>query len=386
MAALLAALLTACTGTFEEPLPLLLVAGFGDEVALVEDNFHAFAAGDAPQRELTFIDGSRQGAAATVRDLDVADRDGDRHPLYVLSRGGGDAYLERFDTRDVDRADGAGFAPLAGEGALDLGAALGATAFEGPYCPDALAVSRTGRFVALLDDPAACGTSGVTTVFVLDVATWSDPAVVYPAEPALAPDFAAVPPVWDQRRDGFYFVAGSRPPEVRFAEVDEDAADGSDAVATPSDVARPDLDEAVSLAPVGERLLVADDDAYVVLSPEDDAEPEGPVEAVAGLRELFALPGLVTGTAAYRTATSVVVHGELLEDVDPAVDEAAVNGVVAGTVGPNDFLFALAPQRIAIVDLLREPGARLDPLRVDVAELQAPAAISWIRAGGTPAP
>lgn len=381
--ALLMAVLAGCTGTSEPALPVLLAVGFGDEtgehVALVEDRFP-----ETP-RELDLLEDTRRSLAGRAVALDVAERSGERHPLFVLTRDAGrNARLERFATRAVRPDAPDAFERLAAP--VDLGALL-ASAFgeEEAFCLDAVQVSRNGRFVVLLDAREACGDAEERHVIVVDLEADGGARVIHPRDLALSEPVLDARPWLDQEAQRLYYVRDDPTPTLVARPLDEDAPPETALGRVILEVPLTALDVPTALAPGGDRLIVADDDAYVRVDPGADGDPLEAVNAASRVRQLFALPETLASIVAYRTASTVYAHRDPDEDDRSS---ATVSGLVDGAVGPNDFLFVLAPRRIAVLDLLTFAGG--EELRVETSaqlpELETPRALSWIRAAPTPAP
>ena len=165
-AALLALLtLTGCTGTFEPPLPTLLAVGVvqGEQaqVALVET---VLTRTDEEGGGYTFLGASRQNLAAPAVDFDVTERRDARTQLVVLSRAEDDeGFIDFFTLSGIDPDDPTGFAPVASKPRLTL------SDLEQPededetftFCPEALQVTRDGRYVALYNGTSCAGSDDI---------------------------------------------------------------------------------------------------------------------------------------------------------------------------------------------------------------------------------
>lgn len=387
--------LAGCTGTTEEPLPVLLAVGVGGDedpaVVLVQDDFNV--ANDDSPRDLTFVPGSRRATQAPVVDLDVTQRSGVRDVVVALTRDDatGNAYLERFQAEAVDPSDPQAFAPVAGGPIAlhELEVPDGLTL----RCPAALAVTREGRFAVVLDAPTACGggADGPALLFV-QLEGPESPRIVRAADSHDFP-YLPVPPVLDQDRQPqrLYAVVDGPSPVLVAQELDE-SENGEEALGEGSDLAQIDaLADAVSLAPSGDDFVVADEGEYVRLVDEEAGWEAGDaVDATFGLEAVVPLPFGYGTTVAYRTDEEV--HVVFTEDGDEGTEDEDVHRaggpIRDALVGPNDFLFALQDEHVLVVDFLAyrvDPGGDPNPTSVVVPELDQASAFTWIR-GRPPTP
>src|SRR5690606_6401767 len=234
---LLAAALSACTGTKEPQPPTLLVVGVEDRSAppavpqllLVEDVTATAPVGDP---RLRVVPGSRRALLAPAVAIDFEERDGARDAAWVLTRevdASGPtpvvtAHLQRFEVADVDPAAPTAFAEDAaalvtltdpgGTGVLD-----GVSDSSPATCPTALQVSRSGAHAVILDDPEACGLTDHPELWLVDTA--SGDAMTLEGTNDVLP----LPPYANQSPSNervYFLVAG-----IGSAHVYQDAFDGA---------------------------------------------------------------------------------------------------------------------------------------------------------------
>ena len=249
------ALLTACTGTSEERLPTLLVVALNLEaqpqVALVRT---ALTAAEEAAGGFAVLDGSRRALTAPAVDFAVTERRGSRSELVVLSRTGGAAgsdevtsaevYLDFFSLQGVDADAPDAFAPSRPRRTL--------SSFTNPpasFCPEALQVSRTGRYVVVFN-ASRCGDTASLDIFDLQTNR---------ALPRLAGGtfgLVPTPPYLDQQADTLYYlqqkVSDTDLIAVRLTDIDS----GTDVDFPVTTLATlPDRDQR-SLTQIGTTLLV----------------------------------------------------------------------------------------------------------------------------------
>lgn len=168
--------LGACTGTFEEGNPVLLVVGYGDNngsrVALIEDRFSATGVVD---NRLEFLESSVQALPAPAVSYDVTDRERARGTLVVLSReqpAGGSAtgYLSFFSLQGIDPETPTAFSPR--RAPLTISPATVAVPDTVPnpqFCPGSVQVTQSGAFATVLNEPGLCGSSGRPSIDIFDL-------------------------------------------------------------------------------------------------------------------------------------------------------------------------------------------------------------------------
>lgn len=167
--------LVACTGSSEAGVPTLLVVAYGateGKLALIEDTF--FGAGVDTAR---FVFIKELDLSGTVLDYDIVDRLGDRSTLVVLSEdASGRAALSLVNLAGIDPETGATAFRVTRTVVLD-------SVVNAPeLAPVQLEVSKTGRYVALLNDfsPSDDRDGSVT---VLDLQASGGPAFLDPERP-----------------------------------------------------------------------------------------------------------------------------------------------------------------------------------------------------------
>ena len=163
---LLVGVVAGCTGTSENVPPLLLAVGRQDptnpsasQMVLVEDNF---TTNQATLRTLTVVPGSARPLPYPAVASDVVDRAGARSSMVVLTRdlSGGTSPSSALATFNLVGIDPAAPTAFAQQSTTALSGAAGdALQSYAPVCPTGVTVSATGRYVTLLDDPAACNDS-----------------------------------------------------------------------------------------------------------------------------------------------------------------------------------------------------------------------------------
>lgn len=235
----------ACTGTFEEGAPIVLLSVSGGTAANAPATIEAFVI-EPP----TAVEGRRatplgagpvSGVELTrpVLGWDWVDRDATiggagagRSELVVLSGviapevAGRDAWLLRYDVSTFDLAAPAltplgSPVPLVRDGAWDVGSIPVEAGFEPTdgVCLAGVSTSSTGRFAVLLDRRGACGGSASEAyLYVVDLELRQ---LVWSSTPD---DVAPVAPFIDQgsdRADVWRRVPGA----TEWAEVDVEAAE-----------------------------------------------------------------------------------------------------------------------------------------------------------------
>ncbi len=173
---MVAATLTACTGSFEAPNPLLLVVGYesGAEgrVALIRDRFGEEG---AVAEQLTFLPGSVRDLPAPAVDYDVTSRDRARDRLVVLSRGPAAAgratgYLNLFSLQNINPDNPAAFEQEAVY-TISPGTVTGVpdTLLDPAFCPARVQVTQSGNFAAVLNEPTLCNGRGQPSIDIFEL-------------------------------------------------------------------------------------------------------------------------------------------------------------------------------------------------------------------------
>jgi len=163
---LVTAALSACTGTFEPPSPLLLVVGYEEgegtqgRVALIRDSF---GGADPDEGRLEFLGSSVRDLPSPPVSYDVTNRENARGTLVVLSRAsaaGGSAtgYLTLFSLRGIDPDAPAAFRETAAFTISPAAVDIVSDALINPrFCPSSVQVTQGGDFAAVLNEPNLCG-------------------------------------------------------------------------------------------------------------------------------------------------------------------------------------------------------------------------------------
>lgn len=160
------ALLSGCTGTRTTRAPTLLIVGYGSEgsgrVALVADTY---LTAQVTGPRFRFVSGSVRelpGGGLPVA-YDVAEREGGRTLVAVLSRTGGAGAISLFDTQAIDPEQPESFALIDTIQLDDLDP-------DGNYtfCPSGLQLDRSGRYLAILNDQSACGHVAPDSLMVIE--------------------------------------------------------------------------------------------------------------------------------------------------------------------------------------------------------------------------
>ena len=172
----LTSILTACTGSVEPPIPVLLVVGYssgaGSRVALIRDRFGGEG---AVEEQLEFLPGSVLDLPAPAVDYDVTNRDRARDRLVVLSRGPAAAgratgYLTFFSLQNIDPDNptafrrGAAFT-ISPETVTDVPDTL----LNPGFCPTRVQVTQNGSFVTVLNEPTRCNGRGQPSIDIFEL-------------------------------------------------------------------------------------------------------------------------------------------------------------------------------------------------------------------------
>ena len=272
LAAVLLALLTltGCTGTFEPPLPTLLavgvVQGEQPQVALVET---VLTRTDEEGGGYTFLGASRQNLAAPAVDFDVTERRDARTQLVVLSRAeDNEGFIDFFTFSGIDPDDPTGFAPVASKPRLTL------SNLEQPededetftFCPEALQVTRDGRYVALYNG-TSCASSDDIFIDIIDTRERE----ILERIRGRTFGFVDVAPFLDQQSDTLYYLrqqvndADLISLDLTNADIVADR-DGGLELRQELEITFPDLDQR-DLTLYDETFLVLYEDGFISFSP-----------------------------------------------------------------------------------------------------------------------
>jgi len=410
----LGAVLASCTGTTENVPPLLLAVGRVDtsvtpaqpQMVLVEDNF---ASNLTVARDLTVVAGSARDLPFPAVASDVVDRAGSRSTLAVLSRdltvaGGATpapaSYLLTFNLQGIDPASPTAFTQ---DSSLQLTGAAGAVFPPGssgsPWCFSGISVSRTGRYVTLLDDPAACGdTSGrYPRLFQLD--TGVSPVTVTPVEVAGGgvQTTQATVPYDDQATTDelLYFLV----PGVSDAQVYADPVPHLSTTTPSTAIANLPTQQQTGLLGNGDEVLAITNqdptrvngstsqlEAVSVTSPHTVTH----VPTVAGARALAVDTRGITAQAVVAGSSQLAVHTTPSDGTPAKTAVGYVFTGVAAAIDPiNQFAYVVDDKQIVVLDLLTVAGgsgswyAPFSPdlrLPVSAATGQEATTVAWTRA------
>lgn len=374
--------LVACTGTFELRPPILLAVTFDDggpQIALVRDNFATEAAGTP--RELSFLDASRRPLPAPAVALDAVDRGGDRSVLTVLSRETAaphTATLRGFTLEGVDPADPTAFAldDAYTRDLTDLLRSQPELPDDADYCLVDLQISRTGRYLALLEDRSVCGAGASVAVYVVDLdddtlVTAVDTEELIPAGLHL-----------DQSDDSLYFVVEG----VANATLERIRVESGERTVVADLTGQDQVDLGRVAAPLGEegtRLVALSASEFQAI--DDGATPAevGPErDSEAGATALIGDPFALSRQLFSLGASRFTVHN----DLDAEGGRSATLAASGGTFQPEELFVYLATEaRIFIFDALVDDGDG-PPILAPFAlpELIDPGPIAWLRGVDSP--
>lgn len=182
-------LLSGCTGSQETPPSTLLVIGHADDKLGLVATASLFSQDSSTP--LDFL--VNRTVAGEALALDVVDRSNRRSQAVVLVAKGEAYALEFFDLRGIDPSnfqEASMFQPS--RAALKLAVdsidkAASVTTKPLAFCPSSLQVSRSGKYVVLINDKRRCSKLTSTGLLVLDVQ--ANPArIVYHRETSIFPN------------------------------------------------------------------------------------------------------------------------------------------------------------------------------------------------------
>ncbi len=371
----LAVMLASCTGTFEERPPTLLVVGFGaegsGEVGLIDTRL--FDAGVPPEERVisarrALVDGSQPLA------FDVVGRAGDRRELVVLSRRGETYYLSFFNLLNIDPDAPDDFAENAAK-RVELSALASP---EGPLCPRALQISRTGRYAALLNDDQRAGCAGSPALSIVDLEQQTVTNVSVPGQPIFRTAFYLA-----QESDTLYFLSEPAADAVlRRLEVSAPSS-SSEVLTIPLPSGQREVRD---MAPVQGALVVLRNSSFVAVrdferdATLDDVDLEGGRSTLSNAQRLIGDDFRLLPNVLILSGNEFAAHEAIGSAINPIRERALVANAVGGTVDFNQFAFLLSPQLIYAFDPLTHPfdgntAPRLE--RFPFNELQNPAFITW---------
>ena len=380
---------SACTGTFQPALPLalLVVEGGAPGAPSRVLGYAVDPPGPATPRAVRplGVDTLTPGIDGPVVALDWLDRDetggavgGGRNQVVFLvssrvpAETGRSASIHGYDTSTFDPEAPS---PLEGvpvltralvaAGEFLLPARAGVQAPLPGVCLDAISVSQTGRFVALLDRRVACdpGASRTDNVLLLVDTVEGDLAWSTTAAPV-----RGAPPLIEQAADRLDFLTGNAMVSLSLADA---------RVVATSQPLPIGLDVVQAFDRHGpDRLVVVSDRLYRI-------DPTGTVTdgvttqsgAVAFVETGTGLPVLL------RTASRLVVHVGPTDDDEEWLTRDYRSG---STDVADQLTYLVRPRLIETFDLLLYDAEATNPIRAVITEYGAadlvdPRAITWFR-------
>lgn len=186
---LLALPLSACTGSFEDPDPVLLVTGFQrvsgttatNHVGLISDNLNLDS--DTLAARFDFLTDSVRNLPAPAVSYDITNRENARNTLIVLSRGLNEddnpatppysSFLSFFSINQIKVDNPVDFKRPPGRTTDTNINDIDAVPEDFPnrtapfYCPSEVQVTRGGNYAAVLNVPRLCGVNAAQFIDVL---------------------------------------------------------------------------------------------------------------------------------------------------------------------------------------------------------------------------
>lgn len=379
--AALTLLLGGCTGSQEARTPVaLIVAGDdgsgGSAFGLIATGLPP--SGGVDDTPLRWLDGFERTVGGSFVDLAVARDVPDL--VHLLTRQGDSDLLTRFDASALDFADPSSLARVDAVSidVSEIVANSGSDVLSGEaLCSRGMSVSRDGRWLGLLHDPAGCSLAASTpTVLLVEIVGEGG------AEPRVGPsspstDDAAATPVFSGTGDDAVLVWSLRLGSIRTLSV-------SDPLGPVAELVEVGLsgDPAIALGATG--LVAADEDWLVSFQIDgNDVSDRWPAPPAAGTLYGVVDSSLLPSTSAIALSDGgVVVVPDV--DADPAqasVAFASVAGIVDATVDPYAYLYAVSPSGIVTFDLLRVvTTGTLNPVSGASASVAAfdPLAVDWL--------
>lgn len=385
---LLILIVAACTGTSENVPPLLLAVGRLDpahasvnQMVLVEDAFNP--SGTTPNPRLSVLPSSARDLPYAAVAADVVDRNGNRGSAYVLTRdlqGGTDpaSALLRFNLSGIDPAAPSAFRQTA---RIDLTGSAGAVLQSvAPACFTGLTVSRSGRYVTLLDDPQACGdASRFPRLYQVDTQAKSFAPVV---KASGVQTVLPTTPFDDQAstHETLYFLQiGTTDAQVWTDPVPHDATLAQQATTLPSQdqlALESDGTELVAVTNADRYNPSSNGTSYLeAVNPVSVTQPSQ-VATVSGARVLA-----VDATGSFAEAVvagydQLAIHQDATSKAPGTTPVSYGYSGVAAAIDPTEsFAYVVDNDRIVILDLLAfesQPQQQWYPDPVDVPALALP--------------
>ncbi len=371
---LLIGLLSACTGSFEDLPPTLLIVGYTDTgsgegtIALVEDRT---LNADTAAEGLVFLSDSLRTLPAPPLAFDVVDRINNRTQLIVLSRddsvAGNPAYLSFVNLQDIDPDNPVDFdfnSPQITINDLDSSRI---------FCPSAVQVSRSGQYLALLNDQSACGQSESDAIDIIDLNASGGPALVERINFVFVDSFYLLQSPDDN--DFLYFFEDSVEPILRKLSLESESLTQEDVVTIPNG------DTIYSVVPVGSDLILLQDQQFIpVLNFETVPELQEAIDTSSGSRQIIPDDYRSSQKLLFLGSNRLTVH---LDASDEAEETAAVTATY-GTLEPlNRFAYLVGEGRITKFDELTYDGSGSVSQKIatfTLTELTQPNFITWLQA------
>ena len=352
--------LTGCTGTVEPPLPTLLAVGVTQgeqpQVALVETVL--VRNNEEEGGGYTFLESSRQNLAAPAVDFDVTERTSARTQLVVLGRDAEfEGYIDFFTLSGIDPDDPVGFAPVAGKPRLVL------SELDQPddeddaltFCPEALQVSRDGRYVALYNG-ISCRENASSDDIFIDIIDTREREILERIRGGTF-GFVDTAPFLDQQNNRLYYLrqrvnsAGLVTLELDNAAADADLEGG---LAERQEVAVefPDLDQR-DLTLYDETFLVLYEDAFIPF-PQGASAVGDAVETTDNSLNFIDNLEALDPEVLILSDTRLTVHTSL---TDTDEDDTSVPSPSGTTLDPDgQFAYLLSEGQVTRFDLLSYKG------------------------------
>ncbi|MDZ7704307.1 MAG: hypothetical protein U5L04_07495 [Trueperaceae bacterium] len=381
-------LFASCTGT-ESPLtPTVLAIGFGDRIGLIETTL---LESDVPVDErVFFVERTLPDDFDELVAFDLTGRDNDRDRLAVLSRPSGNPNLSAvsfYDTSNLDTTDPRSFQEdvdrrvLLTFAALDVDPDLDIVSEQ--FCPAALQVSRTGRYLAVLSRSGlpGCDDLPLDTIDIIDLVNLNNPT---PLLIARIDDPIITSVLYLQQRDDllYYFreVAGGA--QLRELDLDPDGLVDRDLVTV-------DTTDIVDAGPVTDTLVVLEPDAFTpildfVANPLLGDRVETSSSSLRLVSDDFASERGVYVVG----ANTLTVHLNILDEEEDDLQlnsRAGVSNEVYESL--NRFIYFVSNNRIDKFDALSYTGEELtsrDLLPLVVNDLTNPQFATWLRVDVAP--
>ncbi len=371
--------LVGCTGTESPVTPTLLAIGFDNRVGLLETTLLET---EVPRDERVFFAERTLptiGGVAVDEPVaaDLIDRDNNRDRLVVLSRAPGDpnlSALNLYDTSNLDPNDPTSFRVLPTSpillsfGNIVVDPTLDIVSET--FCPAALQVSRTGRYVALLSrrDLPGCEDLLSDTIDIIDLDNPNAPVLIERIDDPLIDSVLYL----EQQDDVLYYfreVAGG----ARLRELD---------LASLEDRARVTIDttDIAAARPVGSALVVLENDTFTpILDFSENPVVGDAVETSSNSDRLVSDDFLAEAGVYVLGTTTLTVHLTILDEEE---DSLSLRSDAEVYESLNRFIYFVSTNRINKFDALSYVGEELssrDLLPLIIDDLPSPVFATWLR-------